>query len=146
MPPAPSPSTPPPYGSPLTLDRAKQVLAAAEAEAARQGWPMVIAIMDSTGHLLLLARMDQAQYASVEIAQAKARTAVDFRRPTKALQDIIAQGGAGLRILGVHNAMPLEGGMPLMEDRKVIGGIGVSGMQSQQDAQVAEAGAAALGT
>lgn len=138
--------TPPQYGSPLTLARARDVMAAAEAEASRQGWPMVIAIMDSTGHLLLLVRMDGAQYASVEIAQAKAQTAVDFRRPTKVLQDAIAEGGTGLRLLGVRSAIPLEGGIPLIENGRVIGSIGVSGMQSQQDAQVAEAGARALGS
>lgn len=145
MPAGPSPvPAPPPYGAPLTLARAKQVMAAAEAEAARQGWPMAIAIMDSTGHLLLFQRMEGTQHASVSIAQAKAQTAVDFRRATRVFQDAIAEGGLGLRLLGVPTATPLEGGIPLMEGGKVIGSIGVSGMQSHQDAQVAEAGAAAL--
>ncbi len=134
----------PAYGPPLSLARARQVMAAAEAEALRQGWPMAIAIMDSTGHLLLFQRLDGTQHASVAIAQAKAQTAVDFRRPTKILQDAIAEGGIGLRLLGVQTAIPLEGGIPLIEEGKVIGSIGVSGMQSHQDARVAQAGAAAL--
>jgi len=119
-------------------------MAAAEGEAKRQGWPMAIAIMDSTGHLLLFQRMDGTQYASISIAQAKAQTAVDLRRATRVLQAAVAEGGLGLRLLGVPAAIPLEGGIPLLEDGKVIGSIGVSGMQSQQDGQVAEAGAAAL--
>ncbi|HEU4641501.1 MAG TPA: heme-binding protein [Gemmatimonadaceae bacterium] len=135
---------PPRYGPPIGLARAKEVMAAAEAEAVRQGWPMVIAIVDSTGHLVLLERLDQAQYASVTIAQAKAETALNFRRPTKAFEEAITAGGMGLRMLAVPNLLPLEGGMPLMVNGEVVGAIGVSGMQSSQDAQVARAGAAVL--
>ena len=133
-----------PYGAPISLAQAKQVMAAAEEEAARHGWPMVIAIVDSTGHLLMLHRFDQAQFASVEIAQGKAQTAVNFRRATKTFEETIAAGGQGLRLLGVHNMVPLEGGVPLVVDGAVVGAIGVSGMQSTQDAQVAHAGARAL--
>ncbi len=149
--PSPSPApaggagSPPPYGPPLSLADAKRIMAAAEAEAMRQGWPMVIAILDSTGHLVMLHRLDQAQYASVEIARLKAETALNFRRPTKAFEDAIAAGGFGLRLLGVASLLPLEGGLPLMAGGAVVGAIGVSGMQSSQDAQVAEAGAKALG-
>ena len=132
------------YGAPITLEAAKRVMAAAEAEAGRNQWPMVIAIVDTAGHLLMLHRMDNAQNGSILIAPEKARTAVDFKRPTKALQDAVAQGGMHLRILGARNALPMEGGVPIIKDGEIIGGIGVSGMSSDQDAQVAEAGMAAL--
>jgi uncharacterized protein GlcG (DUF336 family) len=135
---------PPPYGPPIGLADAKRVMAAAEAEAVRQSWPMVIAIVDSGGHLVLFQRLDQAQHGSEIIAQQKARTAVDFRRPTAALQEAVAQGGVHLRLLAATNMLPFEGGVPLMRDGQVVGGIGVSGMQSGQDAQVAAAGAAVL--
>lgn len=119
-------------------------MAAAEAEAERRDWPMVIAIVDSTGYLVMLHKMDQAQLGSVAIAQAKAETAVNFRRPTKAFQDAIAEGGAGLRMLSMSGVSALEGGLPLMLEGEVVGAIGVSGMQSGQDAEVARAGIAAL--
>jgi glc operon protein GlcG len=105
---------------------------------------MVIAIVDSGGHLVLFQRLDQAHHGSETLAQQKARTAVDFRRPTAVFQDSIAQGGAHLRLLAAPNVLPLEGGVPLLRDGQVVGAIGVSGMQSGQDAQVANAGAAAL--
>ena len=133
------------YGPPLTLDEAKQVMAAAEAEAVRNGWPVVIAILDSGRHLTMLHRVDHAQYGSIEIAQLKAATALNFKRPTKAFQDLIETGGVHLRLLAMPNMLPLEGGIPLLRGGKIVGAIGVSGMQSGQDAQVAEAGAAALG-
>jgi uncharacterized protein GlcG (DUF336 family) len=118
---------------------------AAEAEANRQGWPVVIAVVDSTGHLVLLHRLDQAQYASNTIAVLKAETAVNFRRPTKVFEDMIAAGGVGLRLLSAPNIAALEGGLPLMVRGEIVGAIGVSGMQSAQDAQVARAGVDALG-
>jgi glc operon protein GlcG len=133
------------YGDPISLDQAKAVMEAAEAEAAREGWPMVIAIVDSGAHLVMLHRMDQAQLGSVEISRLKAETAVKFRRPTKTFEDGIAGGGLGLRLLGLPNALPLEGGLPILRDGRVVGAIGVSGMHSTQDAQVARAGLAALG-
>jgi uncharacterized protein GlcG (DUF336 family) len=136
---------PPNYGAPITLDAAKKVMAAAEAEAARMNWPMVIAIVDSTGHLVMLHRMENAQYGSVKVAQRKAETALDFRRPTKVFEDAIASGGAGVRIVTMPDVLALEGGLPIMLDGKVIGAIGVSGMRSDQDAQVGRAGIAALG-
>jgi uncharacterized protein GlcG (DUF336 family) len=132
------------YGEPISLDSAKRVAAGAEAEARRNGWPMVIAIVDSTGHLVLLQKLDQAQYGSIAVAQQKAQTAVDFRRPSKVFEDAVASGGLHLRMLGMNNLLPLEGGVPLIVDGKIVGAIGVSGMQSTQDAQVAQAGAAAL--
>jgi glc operon protein GlcG len=136
---------PPNYGSPITLEVAKKIMSAAESEASRNNWPMVIAIVDSTGHLVMLHRMDQAQYGSSKIAPLKAETALDFRRSTKVFEDSIASGGQGVRIVTMPNVLALEGGLPILQDGKVIGAIGVSGMNSGQDAQVARAGIAALG-
>lgn len=138
-------AVPLPYGTPITFAVARQVMAAAEAAALERGWPMALAIVDSTGHLVLLHRLDQTQHASVKIAQAKAETAVNFRRPTKAFEDAIAAGGLGLRLLAASPyVLPLEGGLPLVVGGAVIGAIGVSGMQSTQDAEIAEIGARAL--
>jgi glc operon protein GlcG len=136
---------PPKYGPPITLDAAKKVMAAAEGEAVRNQWPMVIAIVDSTGHLVMLHRMDQAQYGSSKIAPLKAETALDFRRSTKVFEDGIAAGGQGVRLVTMPNVLALEGGLPILQNGEVIGAIGVSGMNSNQDAQVARAGIAALG-
>ena len=132
------------YGTPISLATAKVVMEAAEAEAVRNRWPMVIAIVDSTGHLVALHRLDQAQYGSVHVALAKAETALNFRPPTKDFEDSIAAGGVGLRLLAMPTVTPLEGGIPLLRDGDIVGAIGVSGMQSSQDAQVAQAGAKAL--
>jgi glc operon protein GlcG len=134
---------PAPYGAPISLDAAKKAMVAAEAEAKKNNWPVAIAIVDTTGSLTMLQKLDNTQTASVEIAIGKARTAMDFRRPTKALQDVIAGGGAGLRLLALNNATPLEGGVPIIVDGKIVGGIGVSGVASENDAAVAMAGAAA---
>lgn len=145
-PPAPGPATPPPYGPPISLAAAKRVMAAAEAAALERGWPMAIAIVDSTGHLVLFHRVDQAQHGSIGIAQAKAETAVNFRRPTKVFEDAVAAGGLGLRLLASPGLLPLDGGLPLVAAGQVVGAIGVSGMQSTQDAEIAAIGAAALGS
>ena len=134
---------PTPYGAPITLDAAKKAMAAAEAEAAKNNWPVAIAIVDTTGSLAMLVKRDNTQTASVEIAIGKARTALDFRRPTKALQDTVAAGGAGMRLLSLRGAFLLEGGVPIIIGDKIAGAIGVSGVTSEQDAQVAMAGAAA---
>jgi glc operon protein GlcG len=135
-------STPAPYGPPITLEAARRVMAAAEAEAAAQGWPMVIAIVDSTATLVMLHRLDQANLGAVEIAQQKALTAVRFRRATKVYEDLLVAGPTGVRLLSIAPAVvTLEGGVPLIKDGAVVGAIGVSGMQSGQDGQVADAGA-----
>ncbi len=139
-----SPASPPEYGAPISLGDAKRVMAAAEAEAIANQWPMVIAIVDSTAHLAMLYKMDNAQLGSVDVAQAKAVTALKFRRETKVFQDAIAGGGVGLRVLAMPGLTPLEGGAPIFKDGKIIGAIGVSGMLSTQDAQVAAAGVNAL--
>ena len=137
------PGSAPPYGPPISLATAKRVVAAAEAFALAKGWRVVIAVFDSTGHLALLHRLDQSHLASVELAQRKADTAVRFRRATKAFEDIIA--GGGMRILSAGpDIIALEGGVPLVENGCVIGSIGVSGMSSPEDAEVAAAGIAAL--
>jgi uncharacterized protein GlcG (DUF336 family) len=133
------------YGSPIPLATAKRLVEAAEAEAARNGWVMVIAIVDSGANLVLLHRMDQAQYGSIEIAQAKARSALNFRRPTKTFEDGVAQGGIGLRVLNVEGICALEGGVPIVVDDRMVGAIGVSGAMSHQDGQVAAAALRVLG-
>jgi glc operon protein GlcG len=135
------PSTP--YGPPISLDMAKKAMAAAEAEATRNNWGVAIAIVDSGGNLVMLMRLDNAQLSATRIAEAKGRTAVEFRRPTKMLEDAVAGGGAGLRVL-TFGASVAEGGVPIVSGGKIVGGIGVSGVASHQDAQVAQAGADAL--
>ena len=137
-------SRPPSYGPPVTLEEAARVMAAAQAEAQRNDWPMAIAIVGSGGHLVMLHALDDVQHASVAVAQAKAETAVNFRRPSKLFEDAVRDGGLGLRLLGMDHLLPLDGGLPLYRDGKVAGAIGVSGMQSTQDAQVAAAGAALM--
>jgi glc operon protein GlcG len=139
-----APAAPAPYGAPITLEAAKKAMAAAEAEARKNNWNVVIAIVDSASQIVLLQRLDNTQYASIDIAKGKATTSVNFRRPSKALEDAVAGGGAGLRLLRVDGLMPLEGGIPIIIDGKIIGGIGVSGVTSAQDAQIARAGADAL--
>ncbi len=132
------------YGAPISLDAAKKVMAAAESEAAKNDWGVAIAIVDSGGNLVMLQRLDNAQLSATRIAEAKARTAVEFRRPTKALEDAVAGGGVGLRVL-TFGASVAEGGVPIIAGGSIIGGIGVSGVASHQDAQVAKAGADAIG-
>jgi uncharacterized protein GlcG (DUF336 family) len=134
---------PPPYGPPITLEAAKRVLAAAEAFAGQKGWPVVIAVLDSAGHLKLLQRLDQTNLAAITLAQRKAATAVRFRRPTKAFEEIV--NGGGVRVLSMlDEVVALEGGLPLVAGGKVVGSIGVSGMSSPEDGLVAAAGAAVL--
>ncbi|MGY8903266.1 MAG: GlcG/HbpS family heme-binding protein [Burkholderiales bacterium] len=135
---------PAPYGTPITLEAATKLAVGATAEARKNNWPVVISIVDSAGQLVLLHRLDNTQYASLDIATGKAKTAVNFRRTTKALEDVIAGGGAGLRFLRVDGMTPLEGGIPIIVDGKIVGGVGVSGVTSQQDAQIAQAGINAL--
>jgi uncharacterized protein GlcG (DUF336 family) len=133
----------PAYGPPITFDTAKKAIAAAEAEAKKNSWQVAIAIVDSSGQLAAFSKIDNTQHASIDIAIGKAVTANNFKRPTKALQDAIAQGGANLRLLAVKGVTPLEGGVPIVVDGKIIGAIGVSGVMANQDAEVAMAGAAA---
>ena len=133
-----------PYGTPISLEQAKKVIAGAEAEAKRNNWYMVIAVLDSGGHLVMLERMHGTQLGSIEAAKDKAYSAVLYRRPTKVFQDLVGQGGPNLRLLRLSGASPLEGGIPILVDGKIVGAVGVSGATSEQDAQVAKAGAEAL--
>jgi glc operon protein GlcG len=142
--PARAQTMPPPYGPPIGIENARKVMAAAEAEAAKNKWPVVIAIIDSGGYVVMLHRLDDTQLSSLEIAQGKAKTALKFKRPTKVLDDAISSGGAGLRFLALKDIIPLEGGLPILNDGKIVGAIGVSGVLSAQDAQVARAGTEAL--
>jgi uncharacterized protein GlcG (DUF336 family) len=141
--PATPPPPPAPYGMPITNDQAKKAMAAAEAEAKKNNWPVAIVILDSGGQMVMMQRLDNTQWGSTDIAKEKARSAVALRRPTKALQDAIAQGGVNLRFLSTGFSV-LEGGVPIVVDGKIIGSIGVSGVTSQQDAQTAQAGADAV--
>ena len=137
---------PPEYGASITLEQAKKAMASAEAEATKNKWPVVITIVDPGGHIIMVQRLENAQWGSVDISREKARASVALRRPTKALQDGIAQGGVNLRLLS-NVGLPfsvLEGGVPIVMGGKLIGGIGVSGVLSSQDAQVAQAGVDAL--
>jgi uncharacterized protein GlcG (DUF336 family) len=121
----------------ITLDDAKRAMTAAEAEARKNNWNVAIAILDAGGHLILFQRMDDTQIGSVNIAIGKAKTAVSFKRATKAMEDIVA--GGRIAFLAVEGITPLQGGLPVVVDDKVIGSVGVSGVQSSQDEQVAQA-------
>ncbi len=126
----------------LTLEDVKRMAAGAESEATRNEWPVVIVIVDDGGHLLYLQRLDHAQYGSIGVAIEKARAAIAFRRPTKVWEDNIAQGQ--LRYLNLPGTLPIEGGLPIVVNNQFVGAIGVSGVRSFQDAQVAQAGIDAL--
>jgi glc operon protein GlcG len=127
----------------LGLADAKAIAAAASAKAQAEGWTVVIAILDAGGHLIYLERADGTQLASVTVAQEKGRTALMFKRPSKAFEDAVLTGGR-LNMLSMPGAVLIEGGLPLIVDGAVVGAIGVSGVMSSQDGQVAQAGAEAL--
>ena len=127
----------------LTLDGAKKVAAAAEAEAKKNNWNVVIAVVDDGGHLIYLQRIDGTQTGSIDVAIQKARTAQAFKRPTKVFEDAIAGGRNAL--IALHGALPLEGGLPIMVGGQLVGAIGVSGVKSTEDGQIAKAGADSLG-
>jgi glc operon protein GlcG len=126
----------------LTLKVAKKIAEAAEAEAQKRGATVVIAVVDDGGHLLVLERLDDTQVASVEVGIAKARTAAIFRRPSKVFEDQVRNGRVAA--LGLPGAAPLQGGIPIVLDGKVIGAIGVSGNTPQEDEDIAKVGAAEL--
>ena len=132
---------PNPYGASVTLETARKITATAMAEASKSGFKMAIAVVDTAGDLVYFEKMDGTQVASVNIAQDKARSSVRFKRPTKAMQDVLAQGGAGVRFLALQGAVPVEGGLPIVMDGKIVGAIGASGGTSDQDGQVAKVGA-----
>ena len=126
----------------LTLDDAKIISAASEAEARRNNWPVVIAIVDDGGHLVHLLRLDNTQFGSIEVAIQKARAAIAFRRPTKVWEEHVADGR--VRYLGLPGTLPIEGGLPIVVNGQFIGAMGVSGVRSNEDAQIAQAGLAAV--
>jgi uncharacterized protein GlcG (DUF336 family) len=133
-----------PYGSAIALETAKKVAGPALAEARKNNWAMAVAVVDPAGDLVYFEKMDATQVGSVTVAIEKARSAARFKRPTKAFQDTLAAGGEGLRVLGLHGVVPVEGGIPIVVDGRIIGAIGLSGGTSPQDGQCAKAGLAAL--
>jgi glc operon protein GlcG len=134
---------PEPYGFPVGLEAAKKVAASALTEAETNGWAMAVAIVDTAGDLVYFERMDTTQVGSVAVAIDKAHCAARFKRPTKAFQDMLAAGGDGLRVYGISGAVPVDGGVPIVVDGKIVGAIGVSGGTSAQDGQCALAGVGA---
>lgn len=134
----------PTYGPNVTLEQARKAVAAALADARKQNLPMAVAVVDTAGQLVAFERMDNTQTGSTLVSQDKAQSAAMFRRSTKAFQDAVAGGGAGLRVLMLRGANAVEGGLPLLVDGKIVGGIGVSGGSSEQDGVVAKAGVDAL--
>ncbi len=131
------------YGAPITLDSAKKIAAAAAAEAKKQNLTVVISIVDSSGTLTYLEKIDGTQIASVDVAIGKARTANNFKRPTKVFEEGVT-GGRNVLLSLPEGTLLIEGGSPIVVDNKIIGAIGVSGATSQQDGQIAEAGLASL--
>ena len=134
---------PNPYGLPVSLVDAKKAAAAAEAEARKNGWTMAIAIVDPDGTLIYYEKIDNTQLGSAEVSILKARSAALYKRPSKAFEDLLGQPG-NERYLKMEGAIPIEGGIPLMMDGKIVGAIGVSGGKSPQDAQCAQVGANSL--
>jgi glc operon protein GlcG len=134
-----------PYGTPIGLDTAQQAIMAAEAEARKHNWKMAIAVVGPAGQLVAHATMDGTQYGSIEFSQAKARTAAQFRRPSKAFADAINGGSpATLSVLSASNGAASEGGFPIVVDGKLIGAIGASGGIATQDGVTAKAGLDAI--
>lgn len=131
------------YGPMITADQARKAAAAAVAEGKKNGWTIAVAVVDTGGHLVHFERIDGTQVGSVVVAQEKARSSNNFKRPTKAFEDGLAGGRQA--ILGLSGAVPLEGGLPIVVDNRIIGAIGVSGASSQQDGMAAKAGVDALG-
>ena len=126
----------------LTLAAARKIVAAAETEALKHAWPVVIAVVDDGGNLICLQRLDNAQFGSVDIAVQKAKSAVAFKRPTKVWEELLASGQH--RVLGLPGVWPSEGGVPLTWKGQIVGAVGVSGVKSSEDGQIARAGAAIL--
>ena len=132
---------PNPYGMPISLDNARKAALPAIAEATKNSWNVAVAIVDPGGNLVYYEKMDNTQIGSATIAIEKARTAALYKRPSKAFQDALATGGESMRVLKLPGALPIDGGIPLVMDGKIVGAIGVSGATSAQDAQCAKAGA-----
>jgi len=135
---------PNPYGPPISVENAKKAAAAALAEAVKNHWTMAVAVVDPAGVLVYYEKTDNTQIGSANVSINKARSAALYKRPTKAFQDALAGGGAGLRVMALEGAVPVEGGVPIISDGKIIGAIGVSGDASENDGKCAVAGAAAI--
>ncbi|MBS1559011.1 MAG: heme-binding protein [Bacteroidetes bacterium] len=138
------PSAPLKYGESIRLDQAEKIMAISLQEATKNNWAMAIVIVDTGGKLVLFKKMDDTQLGSIDVTISKATTAVNFKRSTKAFEDIVSGGGQGLRLLSVPGAIALEGGEPIVWKGKIIGAIGVSGAKSSEDGQVARAGLGAI--
>jgi uncharacterized protein GlcG (DUF336 family) len=130
-----------PYGAPISAARAQSLIQAVAAEATRKGWPEDIAVYDSGANLVAFLRMDGAQLASIAIAEHKARVAVEYRRPTKIFENSVQKFGLNY-ILSLDDVIASRGGIPLVEDGKIIGGIGCSGGTGSQDEAICTVGAA----
>jgi glc operon protein GlcG len=126
------------YGQNISLENAKKIATSAEAYAESKQYTIIVAIVDTGGNLVLLQRMDNTQIGSIEVAIGKAKTSNNFKRPTKAMEDAVAAGGKGLRVLALP-VFPIDGGEPIIVDGKIIGAIGISGMSAEQDDEVAKA-------
>jgi glc operon protein GlcG len=131
-----------PYGAPIGLEKADAAIAAALAEATKRGWAMNVAVVDSGGNLVSFKRQDGAQLASISIAEHKARVAVKYRRPTRAFEDAVQHGI--LYIATLDDVVASRGGIPLVEDGKIIGAIGCSGGTGSQDEATCTVGAATI--
>jgi glc operon protein GlcG len=132
-----------PYGAPIGAEKANAVIQAAAAEATKKGWPMNIAVVDSGANLVAFLRMDNAQLASITIAEHKARAAAKYRRPTKLFEDVVQKFDFKY-ILTLDDVIASRGGIPLIEDGKIIGAVGCSGGTGSQDEAVCTAGAAVV--
>jgi uncharacterized protein GlcG (DUF336 family) len=133
-----------PYGLAISTENAKKVAAASIAEAEKNKWKMAVAIVDTGGYLVYFEKMQDTQTGSVDLAIEKAKSAALFRRPTKLFQDGVAGGGEGLRLLRLTGAIPIDGGVPIIVEGKIIGAVGISGGSGEQDGLAANAGASAL--
>jgi len=132
------------YGPPIGVENAKKIAVVALAEAKKNNWYMAVAVVDPSGTLVYYEKMDNTQTGSATVAIEKARTAAMFKRPTKVFEDAVAGGGAGLRALRVPGVTPVEGGIPLIIDDKIVGAVGVSGDSSDHDGMCAKAAAEVL--
>jgi uncharacterized protein GlcG (DUF336 family) len=137
-----SAQAPNPYAAPIAVDVARRAAVAAIVEGKKNGWTVAAAVVDSGGALVYFERIDGTQYGSSDVAVAKARSAAAYKRPTKAFEEAVAGGRTS--ILALPGAMPLEGGIPIVLDGKIVGAIGVSGATSQQDGTCAQAGVNAV--
>jgi glc operon protein GlcG len=131
-----------PYGAPISLARAQAAIAAATAEAEKHGWALNVAVVDSGANLVAFGRMDGAQLGSIAVSEHKARTAAKFRRATKVFEDAVQKGNN--YALGIDDVIVVRGGIPLVEDGKLVGAIGCSGGMGSQDEVACTAGAATI--